>query len=169
MSIPCRTLHGLSSQHLVCLYIHHNHQQPCQWLGNLTSSQTTYNHLCRYKSPCLLALSHLVTRLQALHAAGLVHRDVKPMNIIFAEDEKRFKLIDLGACADLRSGTNYIPDESILDPTYCPPEQVRYPVSVVVVCDSCPLLALVLFNTIHFLILKTTLNFCLWFPINHIS
>ena len=46
------------------------------------------------------------------------------MNIIFAEDEKSFKLIDLGACADLRSGTNYIPDESILDPTYCPPEQV---------------------------------------------
>ncbi len=63
--------------------------------------------------------------MQALHAAGLVHRDVKPMNIIFAEDEKRFKLIDLGACADLRSGTNYIPDESILDPTYCPPEQVQ--------------------------------------------
>lgn len=62
--------------------------------------------------------------LQALHSAGLVHRDVKPMNIIFAEDARRFKLIDLGACADLRSGTNYIPDESILDPTYCPPEQV---------------------------------------------
>lgn len=64
--------------------------------------------------------------MQALHNAGLVHRDVKPMNIIFAEDEKSFKLIDLGACADLRSGTNYIPDESILDPTYCPPEQVLF-------------------------------------------
>ena len=59
-----------------------------------------------------------------MHAAGLVHRDVKPANIIFAETEKRFKLIDLGACVDLRAGTNYIPDEGILDPTYCPPEQV---------------------------------------------
>ena len=59
-----------------------------------------------------------------MHSAGLVHRDVKPTNIIFAEGERRFKLIDLGACADLRTGTNYIPDESILDPTYCPPEQV---------------------------------------------
>ena len=63
--------------------------------------------------------------MQALHTAGLVHRDIKPMNIIYAEQQKRFKLIDLGACADLRSGTNYIPDESILDPTYCPPEQVQ--------------------------------------------
>lgn len=29
---------------------------------------------------------------QALHAAGVVHRDVKPLNIIFAEEERRFKV-----------------------------------------------------------------------------
>ena len=34
------------------------------------------------------------------------------------------QFIDLGACADLRSGTNYVPEESILDLNYCPPEQV---------------------------------------------
>lgn len=34
------------------------------------------------------------------------------------------QLIDLGACADLRSGTNYAPDETILDPHFAPPEQV---------------------------------------------
>lgn len=56
-----------------------------------------------------------------------MHRDLKPLNIIFSEGERRFKLIDLGAAADLRTGTNYIPDESILDPSYCPPEQVRCP------------------------------------------
>ena len=60
---------------------------------------------------------------QALHAAGVVHRDVKPLNLVLAEAERRFKLIDLGAAADLRNGTNYAPDESILDPSYCPPEQ----------------------------------------------
>lgn len=37
------------------------------------------------------------------------------------------QLIDLGACADLRTGTNYVPDESILDPNYCPPEQYILP------------------------------------------
>ena len=74
-------------------------------------------------SSVVAQLSH--PAVQAMHAAGLVHRDVKPANIIFAEQEKRFKLIDLGACADLRAGTNYIPDEGIMDPSYCPPEQAK--------------------------------------------
>ena len=30
--------------------------------------------------------------MQALHAAGLVHRDVKPLNLIFAEELRRFKV-----------------------------------------------------------------------------
>lgn len=63
-----------------------------------------------------------------LHSLGLVHRDVKPLNIIVAEDIRRLKLIDLGACADLRSGTNFNPAEAILDPLYCPPEQYVVPV-----------------------------------------
>jgi hypothetical protein len=29
--------------------------------------------------------------------------------------------------ADLRTGVNYCPDESILDPHYCPPEQYALP------------------------------------------
>ncbi|KIY99127.1 putative Serine/threonine-protein kinase SNT7 [Monoraphidium neglectum] len=74
-----------------------------------------------------VAMRQLLTSLAALHAAGLVHRDVKPHNIILSETDKRLKLIDLGACADLRSGTNYTPEESILDPLYCPPEQFVLP------------------------------------------
>lgn len=52
-------------------------------------------------------MQQLFTCLADLHAAGLVHRDVKPANVVFSEDERRFKLIDLGAAADLRTGTNY--------------------------------------------------------------
>lgn len=67
------------------------------------------------------------------HSSDLAHdlanlcgccRDVKPLNIIASERDGRLKLIDLGAAADLRTGTNYSPEESILDPMYCPPEQV---------------------------------------------
>ena len=38
---------------------------------------------------------------------------------------RRFRLIDLGAAACLRTGTNYKPAETILDPCYCPPEEAR--------------------------------------------
>ena len=62
-----------------------------------------------------------------LRIAQQPHCPLTLQNIIFAEGEQRFKLIDLGACADLRTGTNYVPDESILDPNYCPPEQARAP------------------------------------------
>lgn len=46
-----------------------------------------------------MAMRQVLTGLAALHSAGLVHRDVKPLNIIFSERDRRLKLIDLGACA----------------------------------------------------------------------
>ena len=61
--------------------------------------------------------------LRACHRTGIVHRDIKPQNVIMAEQERRIKLIDLGAAADLRVGINYVPNEFLLDPRYAPPEQ----------------------------------------------
>ena len=78
-----------------------------------------------------LALRHVLAGLASLHAAGLVHRDVKPLNLIVSERDRRLKLIDLGAAADLRGGTNYRPDEGILDPLYAPPEQYALPTTSV--------------------------------------
>lgn len=72
-------------------------------------------------------MKHLMEALASFHLAGLVHRDVKPLNMILSNDDHRFKLIDLGACADLRTGMNYVPNESILDPGYAPPEQFALP------------------------------------------
>ena len=61
--------------------------------------------------------------LKASHATGIVHRDVKPQNVIISETDSRAKLIDLGAAADLRVGINYVPNEFLLDPRYAPPQQ----------------------------------------------
>ncbi|XP_061375068.1 serine/threonine-protein kinase STN7, chloroplastic [Gastrolobium bilobum] len=61
--------------------------------------------------------------LDSLHSTGIVHRDIKPQNIIFSEGSRTFKIIDLGAATDLRVGINYIPKEFLLDPRYAAPEQ----------------------------------------------
>lgn len=70
-----------------------------------------------------VAMLHLLESLKVCHGNGLVHRDVKPQNFILAKQERRFKLIDFGAAADLRVGINYVPNQYLLDPRYAPPEQ----------------------------------------------
>ncbi|KAJ3702387.1 hypothetical protein LUZ61_006092 [Rhynchospora tenuis] len=68
-------------------------------------------------------MRQLLFALDGLHSTGIVHRDIKPQNLIFSEEARTFKIIDLGAATDLRVGINYIPKEFLLDPRYAAPEQ----------------------------------------------
>ncbi|KAL3678881.1 hypothetical protein R1sor_021837 [Riccia sorocarpa] len=63
----------------------------------------------------------IIKSLKKIHDTGIVHRDVKPANLMITAKGK-VKLIDFGAAADLRVGKNYVPDQGMLDPDYCPPE-----------------------------------------------
>jgi serine/threonine protein kinase len=58
-----------------------------------------------------LSPSSAVLETYSLHRTGIVHRDIKPQNMIFSEEGRRLKFIDLGAAADLRVGINYSPNE----------------------------------------------------------
>ncbi|MCO5548512.1 hypothetical protein L7F22_001972 [Adiantum nelumboides] len=71
----------------------------------------------------------ILTNLQDLHRSGVVHRDVKPLNLILDQNSGKFKFIDFGACVDLRSGFNYVPNETVIDPTYAAPEHYVMPTS----------------------------------------
>jgi len=72
-------------------------------------------------------MKEILDTLNEMHSTGIVHRDVKPENILLpsAVGGKRGKLkfIDFGAAADLRVGINYLPKEFLLDPRYAPPEK----------------------------------------------
>ncbi|CAI5987484.1 unnamed protein product [Closterium sp. NIES-65] len=68
-------------------------------------------------------MRRLLTSLEKLHSQGIVHRDVKPENMIYCEEKGALKIIDLGAAADLRVGINYDPDQYLLDPRYAAPEE----------------------------------------------
>ena len=81
------------------------------------------------------AMKQLFRNLSNIHRAGLVHRDIKPHNLVLTHsktgdivsDPPKFKLIDLGACACFRTGMNFAPDETIMDPKYAPPEEFLIP------------------------------------------
>ncbi|EEH60162.1 uncharacterized protein MICPUCDRAFT_2718, partial [Micromonas pusilla CCMP1545] len=71
-------------------------------------------------------MRQIFKNLRVVHTAGLIHRDIKPHNLVLT-NEDRFKLIDLGACACFRTGMNFAPDETIMDPKYAPPEEFLIP------------------------------------------
>jgi serine/threonine protein kinase len=76
-------------------------------------------------------LTEILEGLEALHGAGLVHRDLKPQNILRLEDG-HLALIDLGLAGVVgRGGTLTQTEELLGTPAYMAPEAIQSGIPVV--------------------------------------
>jgi len=66
-------------------------------------------------------MADILRGLEHIHSYGIVHRDVKPSNVVVTDDGV-LKLIDFGCAVDLRNNVGYVPKEAPGTREYLPPE-----------------------------------------------
>ena len=74
--------------------------------------------------PAVRMLLQVADGLDALHREGLVHRDVKPANILLAEEDSA-KLADFGLAKDSQASALTKPGQALGSMDYMSPEQIR--------------------------------------------
>ena len=96
----------------------------------LLEGETIYQELKKrdFYAPreALRITAAVLDALSASHAEGVIHRDVKPSNILIMTEKRRVKLIDFGLSKDLKKRGPALTGkkEALGTPSYMSPEQV---------------------------------------------
>jgi serine/threonine protein kinase/WD40 repeat protein len=75
-----------------------------------------------YVAECAMFAAQLASGLAAAHQAGVVHRDLKPRNLML-DDRRQVRLLDFGLAKSLDDGSISISGEIAGTPHYMSPEQ----------------------------------------------
>lgn len=87
-------------------------------------NQLIYNRDAKLRGKCVPLIKQMAEAIEAVHAAGYIHRDICPRNFIVAPDMKSLKLIDFGLT--LPATEKYMqPGNRTGTPNYMAPEIVR--------------------------------------------
>lgn len=123
-----RALASVRSHHVVQLYAFGPHQGSYFYAMEYVQGRSLKQILADHRSHgdtipvhrALTILAQIAEGIDAVHAAGIVHRDVKPSNIIIEDDTGRPVLVDFGLASPTDEPSQVL---SMGTPLYMAPEQ----------------------------------------------
>jgi eukaryotic-like serine/threonine-protein kinase len=123
-----KALASIRSEHVVQVYAFGPHEESYFFAMEYVRGRTLRSSMAEHAQHgetipvhrTMAILSQVATGIDAVHAAGIIHRDVKPTNIVIEEDTGRPVLVDFGLAA---AGDDPGQALAMGTPQYMAPEQ----------------------------------------------
>lgn len=93
--------------------------QPFYSRGSLNGKTFSYEQLRSHIIPCLNE------GLKALHDANIIHKDLKPTNIMITDDQQSVAIIDFGISSVMEAGNTVMVTRTGMMPEYSAPETFK--------------------------------------------